>query len=432
MIDAWVDVMSDASCLASLCAFQRHRQHGLALGHGEELAVFVGQLDVDHFDDVIANAQPLVMQGFHGSTSPPQILQRQFAQQRVFLIPHQARLHNVAIHHGQTGGGFVVGTGGRGGVGGRVQLVKPPVEVTREVDHGLSRRCPFFHHYGGVVGHHVGLDGPSHSVLRTSPLVRRVSFVERVTSQIVDARRRFSHQLEVLGHGQIQPKDGRRGVGVRGPHPRRLSERVHIYRQHLVVEGFRPVIVPSSVADHFPGLHVFGCQSQARPEFHPRQTVGIRASKHASHGHGFVGSVVDVFGVRRAILIVEDAHAVEEQRVLVFETQILHEGDGAVGRRQRDHGRLPLLFGGETEGFLQANLKIRVGVVGKFGGGIADEGDAYLVHVRRTRSFLFIQLSYLAGQPFQRTRTVSFLRFTTESMRNRSSSAVVTFWRSSS
>ena len=139
-----------------------------------------------------------------------------------------------------------------------------------------------------------------------------------------------------------------------------------------------------------------------------------------------------MLGVRRGELIVEDAHAVDEQRVLVFETQILHEGDGAVGRRQRHHGRLPLLFGGKTDGFLKANLKIRIGVVGKFGVGIADEGDANLVHVRRTRSFLFIQLSYLAGQPFQRTRIVSFLRFTTESMRNRSSSAVVTFWRSSS
>ena len=171
-------------------------------------------------------------------------------------------------------------------------------------------------------------------------------------------------------------------MAVRAPHVNQLSKRVHFHGQHLVLEGFTPVTVLSGVSHHFP---------------------------------------------RRGVLLVQDAQAVDEQRVLVFETQILHEGDGAIGRRQRDHGRLPLLFGIETDGFLQANLEIRVGVVGKLARGIADEGDAYLVHFRLTRSFLLIQLSYLAGQPFQRTRTVSFLRFTTESMRNRSSSVVVTF-----
>ena len=206
-----------------------------------------------------------------------------------------------------------------------------------------------------------------------------------------------------------------------------LSKRVHIHGQHLVVVGFTPVVVLSGVSDHFPRLIVFAGQGDARPEFHTRQVVGVHAAKHTSHGHGFVGFVLEVFSVGRGILVVNDSQTVDEQRVLVFETQILHEGDGTIGRRQRDHGRLPLLFGLETNGFLQANLEIRVGVVGKFARGIADEVDAYLVHFRLTRSFLLIQLSYLAGQPFQRTRAVSFLRFTTESMRNRSSSVVVTF-----
>ena len=161
---------------------------------------------------------------------------------------------------------------------------------------------------------------------------------------------------------------------------------------------------------------------------HPRQIVWLVVAKHAVHGDGFLSQVLDVSGIRRGKLVVENAKAVDDQRVLPLQPQIFHEGERPVGRRQRHHGRLPLLVGGEANGFGQTNFKIRIGVVGIFRRGIADEGHAYLVHAfRGTRSFLLIQLSYFAGQPFQRTSSVSFLRFTTASMRNRSSSAVVTF-----
>ena len=424
--------MSTATRLASLCTFQRHRQHRLAPRHGEELTVRVRQLHVNHVDDIVPHRKPLVMQGFDRSSTPARILQRQFAQQGMFLVTDQARLHEIAIDERQTCRGFVVGTGGGGRVGGTIQLVKPPVEVTREVDHVLARRLPFFHHHGIVKRHHVRLDGPFHSVLRPPRLIGRDSLVKHVTTQIVDARRRLSHQLKVFGHGQIQSERGWRGIAVRGLHLHQLSKGIHIHGQHLVVEGFTPLVVPSSVSDHFPRLIMFAGQGDTRPEFHPRQIVDGHASKHTTHGHGFVGLVVDVLRVRRGILVVKDAHAVDEERVAVFHTQIPHFGDGAIGRRQRDHGHLPLFFGVETNGFLQANREIRVGVVVKFARGIADQGNAYLVHFSRTRSFLLIQLSYLAGQPFQRTRIVSFLRFTTESMRNRSSSETMTFWTSSS
>ena len=200
--------MSLTSRIAPLCQFQRHRQHRLALGHGEELSVRVGQLHVNHVDDVVSHRKPLVMQGFHRSTTPARILQRQFSQELVFLVSDQRRLHEIAIDQRQPRGGLVVGTGRRGRVGGTVQLVKPPVEVTREVDHVLARRLPFFHHHGIVVGHHVRLDGPFHSVLRSPSLIDSGSLVEHVSSQIVDARRLLSHQLKVFGHCQIQTERG--------------------------------------------------------------------------------------------------------------------------------------------------------------------------------------------------------------------------------
>ena len=291
MIDVWVDVMSDVSCLASLCAFQRHRQHGLSLGHDEELAVFVRQLSVHHVDDVVSHGQPLVMQGFHGPSATARILQRQFAQQLVFLISHQTGLHDVAIHHGQTGDrGLVVGAGGRGRVGGAIQLVKPPVDVTREVDDGFPRRTPFFHSDEGV-GRQTALHGPSHSVLGSSSLVSADPLDEGVSSQSVDAGVCFSHQFKVLGHGQVQSEFAGGMIAIRGPHPRRLSDRVHVHRHHLVVVRFGPVTVTSSVSNHLKRLGMFQRRGYARPEFHAGQIVGIVAAKHDSHGHCFLGQV---------------------------------------------------------------------------------------------------------------------------------------------
>ena len=137
-------------------------------------------------------------------------------------------------------------------------------------------------------------------------------------------------------------------------------------------------------------------------------------------------------GIRAGKLVVDDADAVDEQRVRLFQSQSIQGRVGTILRGHGHQGRLPSFFGFEMEGFGQSDFEIHVGIVWKLARGITDEGHAYLghdiVHLERDiRSFLLIQLSYLDGQPFQRTSTLSFFRLTTESMRNKSSSVTATF-----